>query len=206
MSRAARIVAALAGLATVALGTAALGGSYYVVQSGADAWTVIDPQGVETLSNEGPVRRAWAVRVQRNITTGEVPVPGYVRTLSEYDCGANLVRWTEFTAFSRTGATLVSQRNPNPEWNPPTNASDIYNAFRLVCRRSGGGSSVVSAESVAKVVISLMAAWDQPSPTIAAGGDTRRPAQAKTAPTGGAAAAKTIPPKATVSNLKPATR
>ncbi|MFN9848821.1 MAG: surface-adhesin E family protein [Alphaproteobacteria bacterium] len=205
MSRAARIVAVLVGLATTAFGPVAIGASYYVVQSSADAWTVIDPQGVETLSNEGPVRRAWAVRVQRNIMTGEVPVPGYVRTLSEYDCGANLVRWTEFTAFSRTGATLVSQRNPNPEWNPPTNASDIYNAFRLVCRRSGGGGSVVSAESVAKVVISLMAAWDPPPPTLAAGGDKRRPARAKAAPPGGAAA-KTIQPKATVSNLKPATR
>jgi hypothetical protein len=134
--------------------------TFYVVQSGGDAWTVMDPEGIERVG-EGPVRRAWSVRVQRNILTGDPPTPGYVRTLSEYDCASARTRWREFSAFSRSGALLVSKVNPNPEWGPAEEASDLYAAHRVVCE-GGGGGAVVSAESVAKVVISLMGSWDPP--------------------------------------------
>ena len=140
---------------------AAAARSFYVVQSGPDAWTVMDPDGIERLDG-GAVRKAWAVRVQRNILTGNPPTPGYVRTLSEYDCALNRTRWREFSAYSRSGALLVSKVNPNPEWGAAEEASDTYAAHRVVCE-GGGGGAIVAAESVAKVVISLMGSWDAPA-------------------------------------------
>src|SRR5262249_21201375 len=100
-------------LAAVAVGgglaaTPALGRTFFVVQSSGDAWTVMDAQGIERIPGT-TFRRAWAVRVQRNILSGNPPQPGYVRTLTEYDCQQNRTRWREFTAFSRAGATLVSK-------------------------------------------------------------------------------------------------
>ena len=123
------------------------------------------------------LRKAWVVRVQRNILTGNPPQPGYVRTLSEYDCDQSRTRWREFSAYSRSGASLISKRNPNPEWGPATEAGDIYSAFKVVCQ-GGGDGAVVSAESVAKVVISLMASWDRPPTQVAA----TPPAKVATAP------------------------
>jgi hypothetical protein len=156
------IILGISAAAAVALAAgAAEARSFYVVQSGPDAWTVMDPEGIERIGEGGAVRRAWAVRVQRNILTGNPPTPGYVRTLSEYDCGLNRTRWREFSAFSRSGAQLVSKVNPNPEWGPAEEASDTYAAHRVVCE--GGGGAIVSAESVAKVVISLMGSWDPPA-------------------------------------------
>lgn len=153
--------------AALALGAgAAEARSFYVVQSGPDAWTVMDPEGIERIGEGGAVRKAWAVRVQRNILTGNPPTPGYVRTLSEYDCSLNRTRWREFSAFSRSGALLVSKVNPNPEWGPAEEASDTYAAHRVICE-GGGGGAIVSAESVAKVVISLMGSWDPPAPAPA---------------------------------------
>jgi hypothetical protein len=149
-----------ASLALALAAGAAQARSFYIIQSGADAWTVMDPEGIERIGT-GAQRRAWVVRVQRNILTGNPPTPGYVRTLTEYDCEANRTRWREFSAFSRSGALLVSKVNPNPEWGPADEASDTYAAHRVICE-GGGGGSVVSAESVAKVVISLMGSWDPP--------------------------------------------
>ncbi|MBI1199321.1 MAG: hypothetical protein GC203_15785 [Phenylobacterium sp.] len=159
MRRTARLIAGLAGLAAAAVGPAATAATFYVVQSGHDAWTIMDPAGIEQV--DPSVRRAWAVRVQRNILNGDPPQPGYVRTLSEYNCDTDRVRWREFSAFSRSGALLASKVNPNPEWGPADEATDLQSAFRVVCR-GGGGATVIAAESVAKVVISLMSAWDPP--------------------------------------------
>jgi len=153
------LAAAVAGLAALAA-TPASARTFYVIQSSADAWTLMDAQGVEPIAGTG-FRRAWAVRVQRNILSGDPPQPGYVRTLTEYDCQLNRTRWREFTAFSRSGATLVSKVNPQPEWGPADEASDTYAAYRVVCEGVGGGA-VVAADTVAKVVIGLMAAWDPP--------------------------------------------
>ena len=152
-------IAALAGLAAL-LALPAAARTFYIVQSGPQSWTVMDAAGVEPIAGT-TFRRAWAVRVQRNILSGDPPQPGYVRTLTEFDCDLSRTRWREFTVFSRAGATLVSKVNPNPEWGPAEEASDTYAAHRVVCEGVGGGS-VVSADSVAKVVISLMAAWDPP--------------------------------------------
>ncbi len=154
-----RIFAAAAAATLLASGSAQAK-TFYITQSGADAWTVMDASGIETTPGS-PVRKAWAVRVQRNILTGNPPTPGYVRTLTEYDCDAQRTRWREFSAFSRSGGLLVSKVNPQPEWGPANEATDTYAAYRVVCEGVGGGA-VVSADSVAKVVINLMSAWDPP--------------------------------------------
>lgn len=134
--------------------------TFYVIQSGAEGWTVMDPEGVEVL-DDGRVRRAWTVRIQRNITDGQPAQPGYVRSLNEYACADYRMRWREFSAFSRSGALLVSKVNPNPEWGPVAETSDTRAEYRVVCEGVGEGS-VISAESVAKVVIALMGSWDPP--------------------------------------------
>ena len=157
-----RIAAAVAGLAGLVAWPASAR-TFYIIQSGADAWTVMDADGVERVPGTS-FRRAWAVRVQRNILSGNPPQPGYVRTLTEYDCRENRTRWREFTAFSRSGVTLVSKVNPNPEWGLADEASDTYAAYRVVCEGVGGGA-VVAADSVAKVVIGLMGSWD-PAPAV----------------------------------------
>ncbi|RAK63570.1 surface-adhesin E family protein [Phenylobacterium kunshanense] len=165
MSRIALALSSLIGLAAVAAAGTAAARTYYVIQSGADSWTVMDPEGVERVG-DGAVRRAWAVRVQRNILSGSPPEPGYVRTLTEYDCAAQRTRWREFSAFSRSGKLLVSKVNPNPEWGPAGESSDIYAGYRVICEGVGGGS-VVAAESVAKIVIGLMGSWDPPPAALA---------------------------------------
>lgn len=186
--------AVVAGLALSLAAGAVQARSFYIIQSGADSWTVMDPEGIERLGAPGQ-RRAWVVRVQRNILTGNPPTPGYVRTLTEYDCDAGRTRWREFSAFSRSGSLLVSKVNPNPEWGPADEASDTYAAHRVICE-GGGGGSVVSAESVAKVVISLMGSWDPPPApaTPAAAPPTKAPPPK--APAAKAAPARTPPAKA----------
>lgn len=184
-----------AGLALALAAGAAQARSFYIIQSGADAWTVMDPEGIERIGT-GAQRRAWVVRVQRNILTGNPPTPGYVRTLTEYDCEANRTRWREFSAFSRSGALLVSKVNPNPEWGPADEASDTYAAHRVICE-GGGGGSVVSAESVAKVVISLMGSWDPPpTPYVPPSAQPSAKTPPAKAPPAKAPAAKTATPKA----------
>lgn len=153
-------IAALGVVATLLAAQGAQARIFYITQSGRDAWTVMDAGGIETTAGSS-VRKAWAVRVQRNILSGDPPQPGYVRTLTEYDCAAGRTRWLEFSAFSRSGGLLVNKTNAQPEWGPATEASDTYAAYRVVCQGVGGGS-VVAADSVAKVVINLMASWDPP--------------------------------------------
>ena len=184
-------IAALAGLAAL-VALPAQARTFYIVQSGPQSWTVMDAGGVETIAGT-TFRRAWAVRVQRNILSGDPPQPGYVRTLTEFDCDLSRTRWREFTVFSRAGATLVSKVNPNPEWAPAEEASDTYAAHRVVCEGVGGGS-VVSADSVAKVVISLMAAWDAP-PAAALPPIIATPPKPAAAPAPKAVPAAKPPPK-----------
>ena len=164
MLRPDRLIGCIACLVALCCASASTAATLYVVQSGPEAWTVLDPESIEVLPGPGVQRRAWIVRVQRNILTGNPPQPGYVRTLFDYDCEQTRARWREFSAFSRSGAGLISKRNPNPEWGPATEAADIHAAFQVVCR-GGGGGSVVSADSLAKLVISLMASWDPPPAT-----------------------------------------
>lgn len=149
--------------------------TFYVVRSGADAWTVMDAGGIEQVAGS-PVRKAWSVTVQRNIlSAGLPPQPGYVRTLNEYDCLANRTRWMTFSAFSRGGGLLVSRQNPAPDWGPAEEAGDMLSGYRVVCQGVGGGA-VVAADSLAKVVISLMSAWDPPPPAFTAPAGPAKPA------------------------------
>jgi len=161
MRRFAQLLGSLVCLIAACAGTSVRARTFYIIQSGPEAWTVMDPQGIELVPGPGVLRQAWAVRVQRNILTGNPPQPGYVRTLSEYDCDNSRTRWREFSAYSRSGSALISKRNPNPEWRPATEAGESYAAFKVVCQSVGGGA-VVSAESIAKIVIGLMASWDPP--------------------------------------------
>lgn len=165
MRRFACLFGTLVCLSATGAATTAMARTFYIIQSGPEAWTVMDPQGIEPIPGAAGLRKAWAIRVQRNILTGNPPQPGYVRTLSEYDCEQSRSRWREFSAYARSGAALISKRNPNPEWGPATDANDIYAAFKVVCQ-GGGDGAVVSADSVAKVVISLMASWDPPLTTM----------------------------------------
>jgi hypothetical protein len=199
-----RLPAAVAAVTLLAAG-AAEARIFYITQSGSDAWTVVDASGIERTPGSS-VRKAWAVRVQRNILSGDPPQPGYVRTLTEYDCAAQRTRWREFTAFSRAGGMLISKVNPQPEWGPADEAGDTYAAYRVVCEGVGGGS-VVSADSVAKVVITLMGSWDPPpepfapitpAVTPAAPGAKGATVPAKTPP------AKTTPAKPAATPAKPA--
>lgn len=198
-------ISAVAAAATLLVAPAAQARIFYITQSGRDAWTVMDAGGIE-ITPGSTVRKAWAVRVQRNILSGDPPQPGYVRTLTEYDCSAGRTRWREFSAFSRSGGLLVSKVNPQPEWGPATEAPDTYAAYRVVCEGVGGGS-VVAAESVAKVVINLMGSWDPPPeafvPITPTGGPAAASLPAKgaatpatKAPATKAPAAKTPPAKA----------
>lgn len=152
-----RLPAAVAAAALLVAG-AAEAKMFYVLQSGPDAWTVMDPDAVEQTPGSA-VRKAWTVRVQRNILSGDPPQPGYVRTLTEYDCEAERTRWREFSAFSRAGGLLVSKVNPRSDWGSAIDAYDTYVGYRIICEGIGGGS-VVSADNVAKIVINLMSSWD----------------------------------------------
>ena len=133
--------------------------SFYLAPAGKDSWLVIDPLTVESQPG-GVVRRMWSVTVQRNIVSSGPPQPGYVRTQTDYDCLNKQVRWRTFSAYSRSGALLVTSDNPNPNWTEATSAVDIYAAFEVAC--AGAMTSAVSAESIGRLVIGLMASWDPP--------------------------------------------
>lgn len=195
-------------LAAAALGASLLAPAvasakmFYITQSGADAWTVLDPEAIERTPNS-PIRKAWTVRVQRNILSGDPPQPGYVRTLTEFDCETQSTRWREFSAFSRAGGMLVSKTNPQPSWTSAIDASDTFGSYRIICEGMGGGS-VVSAESVAKIVINLMGSWDPPlgaftpplaAPVVKPGAVTKPVAPART-PTAKATTSKAVAPAA----------
>lgn len=191
-------------LATAALAAAVLlapaaaeAKMFYVLQSGPDAWTVMDPDAIEKTPGS-PIRKAWSVRVQRNILSGDPPQPGYVRTLTEYDCDTERTRWREFSAFSRAGGLLVNKVNPRPDWGSAIDAYDTYVGYRIICEGIGGGS-VVSADSVAKIVINLMGSWDPPAGVFAPIAPPPTPAS-KTPP------AKAAPPKAAKPAAKQASK
>ena len=178
----ARPILAFLTAAALLMAAPAYARTFYVVRSGANAWTVMDADSIERILDTS-VLRAWSVTVQRNILSpGQPPQPGYVRTLNEYDCAAHRTRWITFSAFSRGGGLLMTRANPTPDWGPSDEADDTQSGYRVVCEGVGGGA-VVAADSLAKVVIGLMSAWDAP-PTLVA------------APAVKAPAAKPAPPKA----------
>ena len=99
------IVAVAAGVALTA--SPAVARPFNILRA-AGSWIVIDRSAIE---QTGDLRRGAVVTVQGNILDGSPPQPGYVRTISEYDCSKRDVRWKTFSAFSRTGILLVKQDN-----------------------------------------------------------------------------------------------
>ncbi len=147
---------------------AAQAGTFVVVHSGPEAWTVLDPTAVTRDRDSGQLT-AWSVTVQRNLTNSRPPQPGYIRTLSDYDCAQRRLRWRSFLAYSRYGALVMRKENANPDWAPASDGGEGDASLRVLCDGAGGGS-VFSATSIGQLVIGLMQVWDAPPdlPVIAA--------------------------------------
>lgn len=151
----------LAAAALVAFAPAAQARTFNLIPAVDGNWLIVDPSAVESVPG-GVVRRTWTVGVQRNIVGGDLPQPGYVRTLTDFDCITKQTRWRQFSAFTRSGELLLTRENPSSNWTPASATSETQEAIDVVCR-GAVGRSAVSADNVAKVVIALMAAWDPPA-------------------------------------------
>lgn len=144
------------------LGPAAAGHArpFFVLRPSADVWLIVDPTAREAGAASG-IQKMWVVTVQRNITTGEPAQAGYVRSLNEYDCEGDRVRWRSFDAFLRDGSPVLSRKNESEDWEAATTNPARLVELRIACGRSSG-DSVVEAESVAKLVIAVIRTWDPP--------------------------------------------
>ena len=170
--------------------------TFNVIPSAGGNWLIIDPATVESVPG-GLVRRTWTVGVQRNIVGGDLAQPGYVRTLTDFDCVTRQTRWRQFSAFTRSGELLLTRDNPSSNWILASSTPETQEAIGVVCG-AAASRSAISADSVARVVIALMAAWDPPGgakPATQPPAKTPAPAPAKAATTKVAAAA---PPKGAV--------
>lgn len=152
-------LAAAAVATAAALGPAARAAVYQVVQSGPDEITVLDPAAVETIPGAPKQFRAWSVNVKRVLVSGGPQQPGYVRALSDYDCAAKKVRWRSFYAYSRFGALVMRQDNPEPAWQGSADDPGL----KAICA-DRAGRAAVSAASMTQLVLSLMQAWDEAAP------------------------------------------
>ncbi|MBS0332170.1 MAG: hypothetical protein JSS35_05340 [Proteobacteria bacterium] len=159
-----RLIGLAAALAALEAG-AAKAATYAVIRSTAEAITVLDPGGVERLA-EGRTRRAQIVRVQKSIAAEGPPQPGYVATLTDYDCGQWRYRWRGFSAYSRTGQRLLHKDNDNPAWSEVAGDFEATAAARIVCDGRAAGQ-VYAADSLGQLVGALMSAWDaDPAPAV----------------------------------------
>jgi len=131
---------------------------YAVVQSSPDEIIVLDPASIEKIPG-GDWRRAATVDIKRNLVSGGPPQPGYVRTVSEYDCTARRLRWRTFSVYSEFGASVMHKDNDDLGWL----SADNDGGLRTVCG-DGGGQAVVSAPSLPQLVIGLMRTWDEGAP------------------------------------------
>jgi hypothetical protein len=150
-------------LALVALAPPAAAKTFTLLRSAGASRIIIDPAGVEQAPGTS-VRRVWTVTVQPNMIAGPPPQPGYVRSQNEYDCAAGTMRWRSFTAFSRSGTELVTRKNPSQDWIAVTPTAGSLGEWRVVCGVSRGDSAV-EADTVAQLVVALMAAFD-PAPAL----------------------------------------
>jgi hypothetical protein len=152
---------ALAPAAAIVLAAApACAATYSVVAWTPDTWTVVDPAAAEILANG--VKRLFSITVQKSISPTGVPTPGYVKTLSEYDCQRNQSRWVEFTLYDRSGAAMTKQKNPDPRWSAPASGADAGSTLTLLCNPYGAvGVPTVFAPSLGDLVIRLFARWDE---------------------------------------------
>ena len=134
---------------------------YHVLKSGADAWTVMDPQALERLPGTR-ILRGWSVTVQRSIHGAGGPLqPGYVRALYDYDCEFSLTRWRSLSIYSSTGVLLITDENKTPRWVSAAAQPETLAAWRVACS-GGAGASVISADSIGQVVIALLRSFDPP--------------------------------------------
>ena len=156
MGAAARSATILAGAAVglLACAGAAHASIFAVLQSSPDVVTVLDPAGIKTIGQTA-VRQAWSVSVKRVLTEGGPQQPGYVRTLNEYDCVARQIRWRTFQVYTRFGDLVMKQDNRDDDWNPTPDEGEGAAAMKAVCEGSVGGS-VISANSVSQLVLTLM--------------------------------------------------
>ena len=130
-ARSIRFAASMALAAALAASAAAQARTFYVVRSGPDTRTVMDPQAIETVPGT-TLRRAWSVTIQRNMhSPGIPPQPGYLRTLTEFDCERRLTRWRSLSAFSAAGVRLVAEDNKSVEWTPAEATGESLVAFRV---------------------------------------------------------------------------
>jgi hypothetical protein len=120
-------------------------------------------RGAVTSVDEGKVRRAWSVTMQRSLVTEGPQQPGYVRTLNEYDCAARRIRWRSFFAYSRFGDLIMHKDNDDPDWAPIGRNWEAAAAARIVCDGQAS-SSVYAAASIGQLVLAMMQAWDAAAP------------------------------------------
>lgn len=158
MPKSLRRIAQLALLTLAIAAPAAEARPYFVVNPVSDVWVVFDPSAREQAS-EPDVTKVWMVTVQRNILTTDPPQPGYVRSLNEYDCKRQRMRWLNFAAFFRDGSSAVERVNPSPQWEPVNTSRSRQAELSLVCGQTRG-RAVVAADSLAKIVVTLMGSWD----------------------------------------------
>src|SRR5262245_61223918 len=91
------------GMALALVAQPAAARPFMLLRAGPDAWTLVDPRGIELPPGKPYMRRAFTVTVQKSILDGGDPQPGYVRKQNEYDCGASRYRWLKLSVFTRNG-------------------------------------------------------------------------------------------------------
>ncbi|HEY3949088.1 surface-adhesin E family protein [Phenylobacterium sp.] len=156
---------AASGLASALLAAAgaAHATNFDVIRADADAVVFLDPQAVETVPGAGKLRRAQIVRVQRSILSEGPRQPGYVSTLTDYDCDQWKYRWRSFSVYSRSGQRLLHKDNDDPVWSAVAKDVDARPAARRIC--DGQATlSTYAASSIGQLVSALMQAWDEAEP------------------------------------------
>lgn len=133
---------------------------FRIVASDAGSVTVVDPAAVR-FDGQTRLFSAWTVAVKRKLTDDEAGQPGYVRTLTEYDCVRRQFRWRTVMAYSRFGALVLEMNNSDSAWLSGYQARGQDAGLRAVCDDVASGA--VSANSMAELVISLMHSWDPPA-------------------------------------------
>ena len=160
---------------------------FYVLHSGPDSWSVMDPRSVVNLSDSA-VRQAWIVTVQRNLFDGAAGQSGYIRTLKAYDCAMRQVSLRSVLVYSRFGALVMNKQGESGPFAAAAGPEE--GELRVVCD-GAGGRSVVTASSIASLVTTVLAAWDSldaaaPSPATRLQNSQPSPAQGALPPPSGA--------------------
>ena len=151
-----------AALFAVLFGGAARAAAFQVVRQGPDAVTVINAAAAETVA-EGPVRRVQIVEVRKAILSSGPSQPGYVATVTDYDCRQWRFRWRSVSAYSRVGQQMLHNDNTAADWTPVTGEPEAVAVARIVCD-GRAADAVYAAESFGQLVSALMGAWDSAEP------------------------------------------